>query len=80
MEKLEVKETIIELIADQFGYCVEDLHLEDSLKLDLCADDLDLTEILMELEDDFDLRIEESDFELLKTVRDVVEYIYNKVK
>ncbi|MCQ2440523.1 MAG: acyl carrier protein [Clostridia bacterium] len=45
---------------------------------DLGADSLDVVEMLMAIEDDFDVEIPDEDIEGLKTIGDVVEYINNK--
>lgn len=63
--------------------CVEQLGLEDERKVtleatfieDLEADSLDVVELIMALEERFDLEISDEDAEKMKTVEDVVKYI-----
>ena len=67
----KVKEVIIEQLA------VEDeaIKLETSFIDDLGADSLDIVELIMALEEEFDLQIPDSQAEKITTVGDVVEYI-----
>ena len=69
----KVKEVIIEQLA------VEDeaIKLETSFIDDLGADSLDIVELIMALEEEFDLQIPDSEAEKITTVGDVVEYIKN---
>lgn len=66
---------IIELIAAQFNMDEKDITLETSFKDDLNADSLDLVELVMALEDEFDLEIEDEDVDNIKTVADAKNYI-----
>ena len=72
----KVKEVIIEQLA------VEDeaIKLETSFIDDLGADSLDIVELIMALEEEFDLQIPDSEAEKITTVGDVVEYIKNANK
>ena len=67
----KVKEVIIEQLA------VEDdaIKLETSFIDDLGADSLDIVELIMALEEEFDLQIPDSEAEKIATVGDVVDYI-----
>ncbi len=69
----KVKEVIIEQLA------VEDdsVKLDTSFIDDLGADSLDIVELIMALEEEFDLQIPDSEAEKIMTVGDVVEYIKN---
>ena len=53
----------------------ENITLESSFKEDLKADSLDLFEMVMALEEEFDLEIPSEDLEQLETVKDVMTYI-----
>lgn len=66
---------IIEIIATQFNINEKDINLDTSFKDDLNADSLDLVELVMALEDEFDLEIGDEDVDNIKTVRDAKEYI-----
>ena len=66
-------EKIREIIADQLGKDVEEITMETSVKEDLEADSLDLFQIINDIEDEFDVKIENS--EDIKTVGDVVKIV-----
>lgn len=57
-----------------------DIKLESNFEDDLEADSLDIVEMLMLLEEKFDIQIPEEDAEGLKTVKDAVEYVEAKIK
>ena len=60
-------------IADQLGKDVEEITMETSVKEDLEADSLDLFQIINDIEDEFDVKIE--NIEDIKTVGDVVKIV-----
>ena len=64
---------IKEIIVEQLGVNEEDVQLETRFIEDLEADSLDLFQVIMELEDAFDVKVEE--VENIKTVSDAVNYI-----
>ena len=66
-------EKIREIIVEQLGVNEEDVKLETSFIEDLEADSLDLFQVIMELEDAFDVKVEE--VENIKTVADAVNFI-----
>ncbi|MCI9070537.1 acyl carrier protein [Clostridium sp.] len=66
-------EKIKEIIVDQLGVNEEDIKLETSFIEDLEADSLDLFQVIMELEDAFDVKVE--DVENIKTVSDAINFI-----
>jgi len=70
---------IIEIISTQFNINEKDINLDTSFKDDLNADSLDLVELVMALEDEFDLEIGDEDVDNIKTVRDAKEYIKNLI-
>lgn len=61
------------IVAEQLGISEEEIKLETNFIDDLGADSLDLFQVVMELEDAFDVKVEEVDG--LKTVGDAVKYI-----
>lgn len=63
------------LIADHLRVDEEPITMDTAFKEDLHADSLDLVELIMALEETFDLEIEEAAAERIKTVGDAVEYI-----
>lgn len=70
-----IKEKIIELIATQFNLEESEINLDTSFKDDLNADSLDLVELVMALEDEFNLEVEDEDVDSIKTVGDAIDYI-----
>ena len=70
-----IKDKVIELIATQFNLDEGDIDLDTSFKDDLNADSLDLVELIMALEDEFNLEIEDEDVDSIKTVGDAIDYI-----
>lgn len=63
------------IIIDRLGVEESEVKLEASFKEDLGADSLDVVELVMELEDEFDIEISDEDAEKITTVGDVIEYI-----
>lgn len=70
-----VESRIKEVIADQLGIAVEEVRSEHTLSGDLGADNLDFLELIMALEEDFDIEIDEESAENLRSVEDVIDYI-----
>jgi acyl carrier protein len=76
---MAVEQEVIDIVVEQLGIDKEDVSLSKSFVEDLNADSLDLTELIMTLEERFDCEISEEEAEKLKTVGDVVNYI-EKIK
>jgi len=68
-------EKVKELLAEQLDANAEDMTLETRIVDDLGADSLDVVEMLMSVEDEFEIEIPDNVIENLKTIGDVVEYI-----
>lgn len=69
-------EKIRDIIAQQLSITdVNELTLDTSLRDDLNADSIDAVEIIMALEDIFDIEIEEESAEKFKTIADIVDYV-----
>ncbi|MBL0846912.1 MULTISPECIES: acyl carrier protein [Mammaliicoccus] len=64
-----------EIIVDRLGVDAEKVTPEASFKDDLGADSLDIAELVMELEDEFDMEIPDEEAEKINTVGDAVKYI-----
>ena len=67
-----------EIIADQLGVSEDEVTLEASFKEDLDADSLDLFELVMALEEEYDVEIPSDDLAELNTVGDVINYLKDK--
>jgi acyl carrier protein len=63
------------IISEQLGIDVEEVTMESSFVDDLGADSLDIVELIMALETEFDLEIPDEEAESIATVGDIVEYI-----
>lgn len=72
-----VFEKVKKIIVDQLGVEEDDVVMEASFIDDLGADSLDIVELIMALEEEFDLEIPDSEAEKIATVGDAVEYIKN---
>ncbi|MBQ8202788.1 MAG: acyl carrier protein [Clostridia bacterium] len=70
-----VFEKIAQILAEQLDADVESITLETKIAEDLGADSLDVVELLMSIEDEFDVEVPDEEIENVKTVGDVVEYI-----
>lgn len=73
-----VLDKIKEIFVDALGCDEDDVVLEASLKDDLDADSLDAVELIMSIEDEFDIEIPDEDAQNMKTVKDIVDYIESK--
>ncbi|MDQ2085259.1 acyl carrier protein [Herbivorax sp. ANBcel31] len=70
-----VLDKIKKIVVEQLGVEEEEIAMESSFIDDLGADSLDIVELIMALEEEFDLEIPDSEAEKISTVGDVVEYI-----
>ena len=75
----EVMDRVTKIIVDRLGVDESEIKLEASFKEDLGADSLDVVELVMEFEDEFDMVISDEDAEKIGTVGDTVSYIQNKM-
>lgn len=74
----DLKKQIVETIAEQLGIDVSEVAESKSFIEDLNADSLDLTELIMTLEEKFDIEIPDDVAEKLKTVGDVITFVGQK--
>ena len=79
MSSEEVFDKVKEIIVEQLGVAETAITPEASFIDDLGADSLDIVELIMALEEEFDLEIPDADAEKVVTVNDVVEYIKDNV-
>ncbi|BBH20908.1 acyl carrier protein [Paenibacillus baekrokdamisoli] len=71
----DVYDRVKRIVVDRLGVDESEVSLEASFKEDLGADSLDVVELVMELEDEFDMEISDEDAEKITSVGEVVNYI-----
>ncbi|MDI3534551.1 MAG: acyl carrier protein [Thermosediminibacterales bacterium] len=76
---MEVLDKIKKIVADQLGIDEDDVVPEAHFIDDLGADSLDIVELIMAFEEEFDLEIPDEDAEKIEYVKDAVEYIKNSL-
>jgi acyl carrier protein len=75
----DVKERVIDIVAEQLGVSKDKISEETSFVNDLGADSLDTVELVMELEEEFDINIPDDAAEKIQTVGQAIEHIEQAV-
>ncbi|NMA93332.1 MAG: acyl carrier protein [Clostridiales bacterium] len=75
-----VLDKIRELIAENLGKDIEEISAETSLTKDLEADSIDAVEIIMAIEDWYDIEIPDEEAERFKTVADIVAFVEDNIE
>lgn len=75
-----VLEKIKEILSEQFDVEMDEIAVETTLQEDLGADSLDVVDLLMSIEDEFEVEIPDEEVENIKTVGALVEYIESHSK
>ncbi|NLX91165.1 MAG: acyl carrier protein [Firmicutes bacterium] len=75
---MEVFEKVKSLISEQLDVDEEQLDMDTTFE-DIDADSLDVVELVMALEEEFNLEISDEEVEKIKTVGDIVSYIENQI-
>lgn len=68
-------EKIKGIIADELGIEEDSIELDSDLTDDLGADSLDAVELIMAIEEEFDIEIDDTAAQKIKTVQDIVDYL-----
>ena len=76
---MDIFEQVKKILCDQLGLEEEQVNEDSEVIDDLGADSLDIVDLVMTLEEEFDTEIPDEDIENLKTVGDIVKYIEDRV-
>ncbi len=77
MQEVEILERLTKIIVEQLGVEEEIVKPEATFVEDLSADSLDIVELVMGIEDEFEIEIPDQAAENIVTVQDVIDYIKN---
>ena len=75
-----MKERIVQIIAKQLGIEEKDVSAKSSVVEDLGADSLDVVELIMALEEEFDLEIPDTEAEKIVNVQNIFDYMENALQ
>jgi acyl carrier protein len=78
MEKQAIFEKVKKIVTEQLSVEAKEVSLESNFQNDLGADSLDTVELVMALEEEFDIEIPDEAAEKIATVGDAVQYIQDK--
>ncbi|MBO5179192.1 MAG: acyl carrier protein [Clostridia bacterium] len=78
MEEKEIFEKVKAIVVEQLGVEETAVKMDATFVDDLSADSLDIVELIMGIEEEFDMEIPDADAEKIVTIGDVVEYIKGK--
>ena len=72
---MSIEDRVKKIVSDQLGASIDTIENDSSFVDDLGADSLDTVELVMALEEEFDLEIADEDAEKISTVNEAVAYI-----
>ncbi len=75
-----VEERMAGLIVEQLGVAEEEVSPSASFFDDLGADSLDIVELVMSMEEEFDVEISDEDVEKMRTIGDALDYLRNRLQ
>jgi acyl carrier protein len=75
---MTLEEKVISIIMEQLDVTREECVVEASFIDDLGADSLDLVELIMEMEETFDVQIADNELEKIRTIKDVLAFLKNR--
>ncbi len=76
---MALEQRVGDIIVEQLGITKEEVRLEASFIDDLGADSLDIVELVMAMEEEFDVEIPDEDAEKIQTIGDAVSYLKDKL-
>ena len=77
---MSVEQRVIAIVSDHFAYDKEKITRSTTFIEDIGADSLDIVELVMELEEEFDIQIPDDQAEKIKTVGEAIDYIERESK
>jgi acyl carrier protein len=77
---MSLEDRVTDLIVEQLGVSKEEAGLKASFIDDLGADSLDIVELVMTLEETFDIEIPDDDAEKMQTIGDAIDYLKERVE
>jgi len=72
---MSVEKKILQIIAEQLGINEDEIIKDASLIDDMGADSLDIVELVMAMEEEFEMEIPDEDAEKISTVQDIIDYV-----
>ncbi len=75
-----LEDRVSAIIVEQLGVTKEELAPQASFIDDLGADSLDIVELVMAMEEEFDIEIPDDDAEKIQTIQDVISYVKHKIE
>ena len=76
---MNVEKKIKQIIAEQLGISEEEISPEASFIEELGADSLDIVELIMGMEEEFEMEISDEDAEKMLTVQDAIDYVKKRI-
>lgn len=77
---MSIENKIKAIIAEQLNLDVDEVQNSASLVDDMGADSLDIVELVMAMEEDFEMEIPDEDAEKIVTVQDIIDYVRNRLQ
>ena len=75
-----LEDRVLAIVVEQLGVSKEELAPGASFIDDLGADSLDIVELVMAMEEEFDIEIPDDDAEKIQTIKDVISYVKGKIE
>lgn len=69
---------VVEIVSNELNVSKDEISLETDIQKDLGADSLDAVELMMALEEEFDVQIPDEDAQGFKTIKDIVSFLENR--
>ena len=79
VDREKIKERVIQIVSNNLGVNKEQITESTSFTEDIGADSLDIVELVMELEEEFEITIPDEEAEKIKTVGEAIDYIVKEL-